>query len=81
MTNEVDDPELVAEFARHLLAVEGQEFMMDDNGEFPVVDGVDYVGPLPGPDELNSPTYDLSEFDMDLQEANEVLEDEGMMPL
>lgn len=81
VTNEVDDPELVAEFARHLLAVEGQEFMMDDNGEFPVVDGVDYVGPLPGPDELNSPTYDLSEFDMDLQEANEVLEDEGMMPL
>ncbi|TYT64015.1 extracellular solute-binding protein [Natrialba swarupiae] len=81
VTNNVDDPELIAEFARHLVAVEGQEFMMDDNGEFPVVDGVDYVGPLPGPDELNSPTYDLSEFDMELQAANDLLEDEGMMPL
>ncbi|ELZ03189.1 iron(III) ABC transporter periplasmic substrate-binding protein [Natrialba chahannaoensis JCM 10990] len=79
--NNVEDPELVAEFARHLVAVEGQEFMMDDNGEFPVVEGVDYVGPLPGPDELDSPTYNLSEFDMDLQAASELLEDEGMMPL
>ena len=79
--NNVDDPELVAEFARHLLAVDGQEFMMDDNGEFPVVDGVDYVGPLPGPDELNSPDFDLSSFAMELQGARELLEDEGMLPL
>ncbi|ARS89192.1 extracellular solute-binding protein [Natrarchaeobaculum aegyptiacum] len=81
VTNTVDDPELVAEFVRHLVAVEGQEFMMDDNGEFPVVEGVDYVGPLPGPADLDSPTYDISAFDMELQEANELLEDEGMMPL
>ncbi|GAB6879786.1 iron ABC transporter substrate-binding protein [Halorubrum gandharaense] len=80
-TNNVDDPELAAEFVRHLVAVEGQEFMMDDNGEFPVVDGVDYVGPLPGPDELDSPDFDLSEFDMELQGARELLEDEGMLPL
>ncbi len=80
-TNSVDDPELVAEFVRHLVAVEGQEFMMDDNGEFPVVDGVDYIGPLPGPDELDSPTFDLSEFDMELQDSRELLEDEGMLPL
>ena len=81
VTNNADDPELVAEFARHLVAMEGQEFMMEDNGEFPVVDGVEYVGPLPGPDELDSPTFDLSQFDMELQEASELLEDEGMMPL
>ncbi len=80
-TNTVDDPELVGEFVRHLLAVEGQEFMMEDNGEFPVLDGVDYVGTLPGPDELDSPDYDLSEFDMDLAAANDLLEDEGMMPI
>ena len=79
--NSVDDPELVAEFVRHLLAVEGQEFMMDDNGEFPVVEGVDYVGPLPGPAELDSPDFDLSEFDMDLQGARELLEEEGMLPV
>ena len=81
VTNNADDPELVAEFTRHLVAMEGQEFMMEDNGEFPVVDGVEYVGPLPGPDELDSPTFDLSQFDMELQEASELLEDEGMMPL
>ena len=81
VTDSVDDPELVAEFVRHLLAVEGQEFMMDDNGEFPVVEGVDYVGPLPGPDELNSPDFDLSGFDMELQEARQLLEEEGMLPV
>jgi len=80
-TANVDDPELVAEFTRHMVAVEGQEFMMDDNGEFPVVEGVPYVGDLPGPDELNSPEFDLTGFDMDLSAANDLLEDEGMMPL
>ena len=80
-TSNADDPQLVAEFARHLLAIDGQEFMMDDNGEFPVVEGVDYVGPLPGPDELNSPTFDLTSFDMELQGARQLLEDEGMLPL
>ncbi len=81
VTNNVDDPQLIAEFARHLLAVEGQEFMMEDNGEFPVTEGVDYVGPLPGPDELSSPDFDLSSFDMELQGARQLLEDEGMLPL
>ena len=81
VTNNVDDPQLVAEFVRHLLAVEGQEIMMEDNGEFPVIDGVDYIGPLPGPGELNSPDFDLSTFDMELQGARQLLEDEGMLPL
>ena len=81
VTNNVDDPELVAEFTRHLLAVEGQTSMMEDNGEFPVVEGVDYDGPLSGPDELNSPEFDLSGFDMNLQGARQLLEDEGMLPL
>ena len=80
-TNTVDDPQLVAEFARHLVAIEGQEFMMEDNGEFPVIDGVDYVGPLAGPSELDSPEFDLSTFDMELQGADQLLEDEGMLPL
>lgn len=81
VTETAEDPELVAEFVRHLLAVEGQEFMIEDNGEFPVVEGVDYVGELPGPDELNSPDFDLSAFDMELQEARDLLMDEGMLPV
>ncbi|MDJ1432763.1 extracellular solute-binding protein [Halostagnicola sp. A-GB9-2] len=77
-TNNVGDPELVAEFIRHLIAAEGQEFMMEANGEYPVVEGVEYVGDLPNLEEINPPEFDLSEFDMDLQEAGDLLEEEGM---
>jgi iron(III) transport system substrate-binding protein len=76
--NEVEEPELVAEFVRHLLAAEGQEFMMDANGEYPVVEGVDYVGELPNLEEINPPEFDLSDFDTDLQEAQDLLNEEGM---
>ncbi|AXR83555.1 extracellular solute-binding protein [Natrarchaeobaculum sulfurireducens] len=76
--NDVANAELVAEFVRHLLAAEGQEFMMDANGEYPVVEGIDYVGELPDLEEINPPEFDLSDFDMDLQEASELLEQEGM---
>ncbi len=76
--NEVENPELVAEFTRHLLAEEGQQFMMDANGEYPVVEGVDYVGELPDLAEINPPEFDLSEFDTDLQEAQDLLNEEGM---
>jgi iron(III) transport system substrate-binding protein len=76
--NNVDDPELVAEFVRHLLAAEGQDFMMDANGEYPVVEGVDYVGELPDLEEINPPEFDLSDFDMDMQEAQDLLDEEGM---
>ena len=80
-TRSTDNPELVAEFARHLVAIEGQEFMIEANGEFPVIDGVEYVGPLPGPDELNAPTFDLTSFDTELQDARTLIEDAGLLPL
>jgi iron(III) transport system substrate-binding protein len=76
--NELENPELVAEFVRHLIAEEGQEFMMEANGEYPVVEGVDYVGELPDLEEINPPEFDLSDFDMELQEAQNLLEEEGM---
>jgi iron(III) transport system substrate-binding protein len=76
--NNVEDPELVAEFVRHLLAAEGQELMMDANGEYPVVEGVDYVGELPDLEEINPPEFDLSDFDLDMQEAQNLLDEEGM---
>ncbi|MEM4782446.1 MAG: ABC transporter substrate-binding protein, partial [Halalkalicoccus sp.] len=76
--NDVENPELVAEFVRHLIAAEGQEFMMDANGEYPVVEGVDYVGELPNLEEINPPEFDLSDFDTELQEAQDLLNEEGM---
>ena len=78
VVNDVDDPALVAEFIRHLLAAEGQEFMMDANGEYPVVEGIDYVGPLPNLEDINPPDFDLSSFDMDLRTAQDLLNEEGM---
>jgi len=54
---------------------------METNGEYPVVDGVEYVGPLPSRDALSEPEFDLRSFDMDLQGARELLESEGMLPL
>ena len=78
VTNDPDDPALVAELIRHLLAAEGQEFMMDANGEYPVVEGVDYVGSLPDLEDINPPTFNLSEFDMELQSAQQLLNEEEM---
>lgn len=78
VTNNVDNPTLVAEFIRHLLAAEGQEFMMQANGEYPVIQGIEYIGPLPDLEDVNPPTFDLSSFDMELQEAQDLLRDEGM---
>ncbi len=76
--NDVNDAELVAEFVRHLLAEEGQELMMEDNGEYPVIEDIDYVGPLPDLEDINPPEFDLSEFDMDLQDAADLIDEEGM---
>ncbi len=76
--NEVNDAELVAEFVRHLLAEEGQELMMEDNGEYPVIEGVEYVGQLPDLEDINPPEFDLSGFDMDLQEAGDLIDEEGL---
>ncbi len=77
--NQVEDPELLAEFVRHLFSIEAQELMMDANGEYPVIEGIDYVGELPNLDEINPPEFDISQFDMELQEAQALLDDEGMV--
>jgi iron(III) transport system substrate-binding protein len=77
--NQVEDPELVAEFVRHLFSIEAQELMMDANGEYPVIEGIDYVGELPNLEEIDPPEFDISQFDMELQEAQALLDDEGMV--
>lgn len=72
-----DRPNLAAEFTRHVLAAEGQEFFVDVNGEYPVVDGVEYVGDLPTVDDINPPSFDLNAL-ADLEPANDLLREEGM---
>ena len=72
-----DAPNLAAEFVRHVLAVEGQEFFVETNGEYPVVDGVEYEGPLPPLSELQPPDFDLNALG-DLEPAVDLLREEGM---
>ncbi len=72
-----DRPNLAAEFTRHVLAAQGQEFFVEVNGEYPVLDGVDYVGDLPTLDEINPPAFDLNAL-ADVERAVDLLRDEGM---
>ena len=77
-TTAVTDAELTAEFIRHLLSAEGQEYMMEANGEYPVVEDIGYVGDLPSLEEIDPPEFDLSDLDMDIADANNLLSEEGM---
>ena len=72
-----DRPNLAAEFCRHVLAAEGQEFFVETNGEYPVIDGVDYVGDLPTLEEINPPAFDLNAL-ADVEQAVDLLREEGM---
>ncbi|MDZ7850024.1 MAG: extracellular solute-binding protein [Halodesulfurarchaeum sp.] len=72
-----DKPNLAAEFVRHVLAAEGQEFFVETNGEYPVRKGAEYDGPLPSLSELQPPDFDLNALG-DLEDAVDLLRDEGM---
>lgn len=68
---------LAAEFTRHVLAAEGQEFFVDVNGEYPVVEDVEYVGSMPPLSELETPEFDLNAL-ANVERAVDLLRDEGM---
>lgn len=71
------DPELGQDFIRHLLGRQGQEFFVDTNKEYAVIDGVDYIGDLPSLEELNPPEFDLNEL-ADIEPAVDLLRDVGL---
>lgn len=68
---------LASEVVRHLLAREAQEFFVEANGEYPVVDGIEYVGDLPTPQEIEPPAFDLNRLG-DVEQAVDLLREEGM---
>ncbi|MFC4436111.1 MULTISPECIES: extracellular solute-binding protein [Natrialbaceae] len=72
-----DKPNLAAEFTRHIIAEQGQDFFVDVNGEYPVVDGVEYVGELPTLDEIDPLEFDLNKLG-DVEPAIDLLREEGM---
>lgn len=72
-----DNGSLAAEFVRHVIATEGQEFFVEVNGEYPVVDDVPYVGDLPTLAEIDPPDFDLNLL-TDQERAIDLLREEGM---
>jgi iron(III) transport system substrate-binding protein len=54
--------ELVANFVRHLLSAEAQEFFATVSFAYPMIPGVQPVGGLPTIDQLRPPDIDLSEL-------------------
>ncbi len=74
---DADKPNLAAEFTRHVLAAEGQEFFVETNGEYPVLDGVEYVGDLPTLADINPPEVDLNAL-ANVEQAVDLLREEGM---
>ncbi|WP_254864635.1 extracellular solute-binding protein [Halovivax gelatinilyticus] len=71
-------PNLAAEFVRHVLAREGQEFFVAVNGEYPVVDHVEYVGDLPALADIRPPEFDLNTLGLELQEARDLQSETGL---
>ncbi len=72
VTDAAGNASLANETVKHLLAAEGQHFFVRVNGEYPVIDGIEYVGDLPNPDALESPRYNLSQL-IDFDEVNQIL--------
>ncbi|SEV94341.1 iron(III) transport system substrate-binding protein [Halobacterium jilantaiense] len=72
------DPELADLFVRHLLSAEAQEFLATRGFAFPMIDGVEPVGPLPTIEELSPPDLDLQSLS-DVQPTIELLKDVGIL--
>ncbi|GAA0273675.1 extracellular solute-binding protein [Halobacterium noricense] len=72
------DPELADLFVRHLLSAEAQEFLATRGFAFPMIEGVEPVGPLPTIEELSPPDLDLQALS-DVQPTIQLLEDVGIL--
>ena len=68
------DPDLAELFVRHLLSAEAQEFLATRGFAYPMIDGVDPIGPLPTIGELEPPALDLQTLS-NVQPTLELLRD------
>ena len=71
-----DNKTLARNFIRHLLAREGQEFFVETNSEYALIEGVEYVGDLPTLEQINPPQFDLNQL-ADLEPAVDLLREVG----
>lgn len=73
-----DDPEMAANFVRHLLSGEAQDYFARRTFEYPLIPDVDPIGELPSIDELNPPSdLDLTELS-DLEPTIELMREAGV---
>ncbi|MFP4174625.1 MAG: iron ABC transporter substrate-binding protein [Halobacteriales archaeon] len=72
------DEELAANFVRHLLSAEAQEFFAVRTEEYPLIPGVDPLGDLPAIDDLNPPELDLTDL-ADVEPTLELMRDVGIL--
>ncbi|KAB1196099.1 MULTISPECIES: iron ABC transporter substrate-binding protein [Haloferax] len=74
-----DDADLGANFVRHLLSAEAQDYFARTTFEYPLVSGVDPIGELPSIDELNPPEgLDLTQLS-DLEGTVRLLREVGVL--
>ena len=73
-----DNTELAADFIRHLLSAEAQEFFATRTFAYPMIPGVQPVGGLPTVDELEPPKVDLSKLS-DLEPTLKLMRQVGIL--
>ena len=73
------DVDLAANFVRHLLSSEAQEYFATTTFEYPLIPGVEPIGRLPTIDELNPPSdLDLSQLS-DLEPTLRLMREVGVL--
>jgi iron(III) transport system substrate-binding protein len=74
-------PELGANFVRHLLSAEAQDyFARSATFEYPMIPGVEPIDRLPSFEELNPPDLDLAEFaQADINETIDLMREAGVL--
>jgi iron(III) transport system substrate-binding protein len=71
------DEDLAANFVRHLLSAEAQEYFAIETLEYPLIEGVEPVGGLPSIDEIDSPDIDITQLS-DLGPTIDLMRDVGI---
>jgi iron(III) transport system substrate-binding protein len=71
------DADLAANFVRHLLSGEAQDYFARETFEYPLIPGVEPVGRLPTVDELNPPELDLTRLS-ELEPTIDLMRDVGL---
>ncbi|ELZ41201.1 iron ABC transporter substrate-binding protein [Halorubrum californiense DSM 19288] len=71
------DADLAANFVRHLLSAEAQDYFARSTFEYPLIPDVEPIGDLPTIDELDVPDIDLSELS-NLEPTIDLMRDAGV---